>query len=154
MEGLLTYLNFTLSTLLLYNFEKEQYHALFSNERILERGSEWKREAKVGVCTPPQGKISEAKVFPGKRKLSRRKQVQENKEAVLENKSNQLSEIMTPSVSGSCGVEVTQPTRKKRGRPYGTRKIGATLPNSQRPISRRETRATAQVIFSVIYPKI
>ena len=140
MEGLLTYLNFTLSTLLLYNFEKEQYHALFSNERISEGGNKVAKE--VSVCAPPRGKI-----FPSKRKVARRKQMHENKEEVLENKSSQLSEIKTPSVSGSCGVEVMQPTRKKRGRPCGTRKIGATLSISQRPISRRETRATAQVIF-------
>ena len=148
MEGLLTYLNFTLSTLLLYNFEKEQYDALFAKARLPEKESFLKRELKEVDGEPPQNdKELDLKKPANKRKITRRNQIQDTKKDVSKSTlSNQVFEVLKPAIS-SCSPNMTQPTQRKRGRPSGKRKAGGLPSSGPRLVPCRETRATTQVLW-------
>ena len=136
MEGLQTYLNFTLSSLLLYNFEKEQYDDLFVRKKAFAADNE------------PETKMKEsgATVSPNKRKALRNNKVSEDLDEVAENGSKELvPAVLSPSVTNDHGDEALPIPPKKRGRPFGKRRAKALLSNKQKTVSRRDTRAKAQV---------
>ena len=149
MEGLQTYLNFTLSTLLLYNFEKEQYDALFSNRMFSEGEKGEFAEQTVKVDSAPlqqQLKASESNKSPSKRKSTRRKQLQEYEyEMSGYNAEGATAEVLMPPVSHFREDEAMQSPPRKRGRPSRKQKVGLASTSSQKTLSRRETRANAQV---------
>jgi len=146
VEGLLTYLNFTLSTLLLYNFEKEQYDAWFANERRSARDNDLKVEASESGSIALQSKGSDANLSYSKRKLAGCKQLPESTWRLSGNTvSDHASEVDISSLSSSCEAKTVHPVQKKRGRPSRKHKIDAPVPNGHRIVPRRKTRATVQL---------
>lgn len=148
VEGLQTYLNFTLSTLLLYNFEKEQYDELFSNtyvSKVQENPvSDPPKIQEETVLLQQQPTVPESRKWPSKRKSTRRNKLKHDEDETSESRSsNQAAESAVPQVADSNGGIIMHPPQRKRGRP--SRKSKLELLSAQKPIPRRETRATGHV---------
>ena len=141
-----------MSTLLLYNFEKEQYDAWFACERRSARDNDLKWEANENGSSALQCRGSDGNLSSYKRKLASCKKLPVGTSKLSGNTvSGHASEVEISSLSSSNEAKTVHPVHKKRGRPSRKHKIGAPLPNSHRVVPRRKTRATVQVLFTAAF---
>lgn len=130
VQGLQTYLNFTLSTLLLYNFEREQYNALFPQNSfantVLKTASPSKSRRSAATRSAQHLSLSASlEVSPAKRKYTRRQHLlSEEHEGSSETGSfvtTRSGSLSSPDIAKSKQEFLQVP--KRRGRPSRKRKL-------------------------------
>ena len=129
VQGLQTYLNFTLSTLLLYNFEREQYKALFPENSItntVSKGTPSKPRRSAATRSEQNLSFSaSSEASPAKRKYTRRQHLlSEEQDGASETSSfvtTRSGSLSSPDIAKSKQEFLQLP--KRRGRPSRKRKL-------------------------------
>ena len=152
VQGLQTYLNFTLSTLLLYNFEREQYKVLFLQNSVTNAVSK--------AATPSKSRRSAAtrleqnlalstssEASPAKRRYTRRQHLlSEEHEGTLETSSfvtTRSGSLSSPDIAKNKQEFLYVP--KRRGRPSRKRRLESQDVDVPQDVVQRDNWAEPKV---------